>query len=183
MLRWIARRRLAVFERTFDYDTGYLRELLDASWSGFMRFAPVMKMAKHREDVPLDAWYAAKLAATVSEDCGPCTQLVARMAEADGISHQTLRAILEDDERTMSADAALALRFARAVLAHDAQADELRGQIAARWCEKAVATLALVIAASRVFPTMKYALGHGKTCSRIHIGDVDIRPTMAATPT
>lgn len=179
MLRWMARRRLAAFERAFGYDTAYMREMLDASWSGFMRFAAVSKMARHRAGVPLDAWYAAKLTATVAEDCGPCTQLVVKMAEADGISTTVLRGILEGDDRAMGPDAALAQRFTRATLAHHPEADTLREQILARWEERGVVTLALVIAASRVFPTVKYAMGHGKTCSRIRIGDIETRPALA----
>lgn len=182
MLRWIARRRLAAFERAFDYDTSYMREMLDASRRGFMRFAPVSKMAAHREDVPLDTWYAAKLTATMAEDCGPCTQLVVRMAEAEGVSQSVLRAILEGDERAMGADAALAQQFTRAALAHDLQADALREKIVARWGERAVVTLALVIAASRVFPTVKYAMGHGKACSRIRVGDIETRPALVPMP-
>lgn len=179
MLRWMARRRLAAFERAFDYDTGYMREMLDASWAGFMRFSAAAKMATLREDVPLDAWYAAKLSATMAEDCGPCTQLVVRLAEADGVSAAVLRGILEGDEHAMGHDAALAQRFARAVLAHHAEADALRGQIVARWGERAVVTLALAIAASRMFPTVKYAMGHGRSCRRIRIGDTETRPVLA----
>ena len=179
MLRWMARRRLAAFERAFEYDTGYMREMLDASWASFLRFSAVAKMATLREDVPPDAWYAAKLSATMAEDCGPCTQLVVRMAEADGVSAAALRGILEGDERAMGHDAALAQRFARAVLAHHADADALRGQIVARWGQRAVVTLALAIAASRMFPTVKYAMGHGRSCSRIRIGDTETRPVLA----
>ncbi|WP_286758046.1 hypothetical protein, partial [Ralstonia sp. RL] len=143
------------------------------------RFSAVAKMAAHREAVPPEAWYAAKLTATIAEDCGPCTQLVVRMAEADGVSVSVLRGILDGDERAMGSHAALAQRFARAVLAHDPQADALREQIAARWGERAVVTLALAIAAARMFPTVKYAMGHGKRCSRIRIGNVETRPALA----
>jgi hypothetical protein len=31
MLRWFLRRRIAAFEREFDYDTSYARELLEVS--------------------------------------------------------------------------------------------------------------------------------------------------------
>ena len=176
MLRWIARRRLAAFENTFDYDAAYMHEMLDASWTAFMRFAPVSKLAQHREDVPLEAWCAAKIAAALSEDCGPCTQLGVRMAEMAGVSPASLQAIVEGNEQAMKPDAALGWRFARAVLAHDPQADALREQIVQRWGERALISLALAIAAVRVFPTVKYAMGHGKTCTRIRVGNIETRP-------
>ena len=180
MLKWIARRRLAAFERAFDYDVTYMREMLDTSWRGFMRYSSVAKLAAHREDIPLDAWYAAKIIATLSEDCGPCTQLGIRMAEAAGVPASVLRGVLDDDDEAMGSDAALTARFARATIAHDPVADDLRMQIAARWGERAVLSLALAIAATRVFPTVKYALGHGKACSRVYVGDTDTWPAPIA---
>ncbi|TFW09844.1 hypothetical protein E4K72_03890, partial [Oxalobacteraceae bacterium OM1] len=116
-IRRMARRQLDTFERTFDYDASYMREMLHTSRTGFMRFAPIAKMAAYREDVPLDAWYAAKLTASVAADCGPCTQLVVRMAEADGVPHEVLRGILQRDEAAAGPQAWLGVRFADAVLA------------------------------------------------------------------
>jgi len=182
MLKWLIRRRLDAFERTFDYDASYMREMLDTSFTGFRRFAPLAKMAAHREDVPLDAWYAAKIAALLAEDCGPCTQLVVNMAERDGVSAPVLRGILAGDEKAMGADALLGLRFAHAVLAHDPEADTLRERIARRWSDQAVLSLALAIAGARVFPTVKYALGHGKACTRVRVGETETRPLLNAAP-
>lgn len=175
MLRWIIRRRLAAFERSFDYDTSYMRKMFNVSWRAFMRFSPVTKMANHREDVPLDAWYAAKIVATMAEDCGPCTQLMVTMAEREGIHHAVLRAIVDGNESAMGSDVALTVRFTRAVLAHDLEADPLREQIGSRWGERAVMSLALVIAGARVFPAVRYALGHGQACTRVRVGGVETR--------
>lgn len=182
MLRWLARRRLAAFERAFDYDAGYMHQMLRTSLPGFLRLSSVMKIARHREDLPPEAWYATKLAATLAEDCGPCTQLVVKMAEMDGVAPSVLRGILAGDDEAMGADAALVLRFTQATLAHDPQADALRERIVAHWGERALLTLALTIAASRVFPTVKYALGHGQSCSRIRVGGVETRPIPHTAP-
>jgi len=178
MLGWIIRRRLAAFERAFDYDATYMRQMLETSRSGFMRFGSIMKMTRHREDLPLEAWYAAKIAATLAEDCGPCTQLVVKMAEQDGVAPAVLRAIVAGDAQAAGDDAGLALRFARAALAHEAAADTLRAEIIGRWGQRALVTLALAIAASRVFPTVKYVLGHGQSCSRVRVAGVDTRPGL-----
>jgi hypothetical protein len=180
MLQWIARHRLRAFERAFNYDASYMHQMLDASWTAFARFMPVSKMAQYREDVPLLTWHAAKIASTLSEDCGPCTQLGVRFAEMDGIAPATLKAIIEGDEQAMPPDALLGWRFARAVLAHSLEADGLRDEIVHRWGERAVLSLALGIAAARTFPTVKYAMGHGKACVRIHVGETDVRPMHAS---
>src|SRR3989442_13011245 len=92
----------------------------------FFKFSKIFSLAAHRENVPPDAWFAASIAATLAEDCGPCTQLVVTMAERAGVSPATLRAILTGDEQGMAADAALGFRFAKSVLQRDIpEADRL----------------------------------------------------------
>lgn len=171
---------LAKFEDDFGYDTTYLRDVVRISPRGFLRFGLFTLFANHREDTPADAWFAAKLVAAMREDCGPCTQLVVTMAERayganqEGdapVSAKTLRAILEGDEDGMSPSASLAYRFANAVLDRDlVRADSLRQEIVHTWGERALVTLSFAIASSRVYPTMKYALGHGRACSRVTVG-------------
>ena len=184
MLNWLLHRRITAFEKAFDYDMGYVHEMLETSRPAFWRFHRFTGMSRHAEAVPAAALFAAKLATTLREDCGPCTQLVATMAERAGVAPGVLRAVLEGDTSRMGTDAELAYRFAQATLAHDPEADVLRDRVVARWGRKAVLTLALAIAASRVYPTLKYALGHGKTCVRVRVGGVDALPhaphTMAA---
>lgn len=179
MLKWLIRKRIAGFEQAYGYDTSYMREMLDASTRGFMRFAKVMELSQHREDTPVDAWFAAKLAATLAEDCGPCTQLVVKMAEQAGVKTEVLRGIIGGDIALMGADAALAYRYAKTALAHDPANDALREEIQRRWGPRAVVTLALSVTSSRMYPTLKYALGHGKTCSRVRVGDTDLVPHAA----
>jgi hypothetical protein len=174
MLRWLVRKRLDAYEREFDYDTSYLRDIYAASPRAFSRFTKFIGLSTYREGAPYDAWFAAKLVGTLAEDCGPCTQLVVTMAERAGVNAATLRAILAGDEAAMSADAALGYRFSRAVLSRDvALGDELREDIISRWGQKAVISLAFAVASSRVFPTVKYALGHGKSCVRVSVAGAD----------
>ena len=123
---------------------------------------------------------AAGLVGTMAEDCGPCTQIVVKMAEEGGMPSAMLKAILTGDEAGMGANAALAWRFARASLARDmAAADPLRDEIVRRWGKKALASLSLALATSRVYPTVKYAMGHGKTCSKIDVRGEAVAPLAA----
>jgi hypothetical protein len=83
----------------------------------------------------------------------------------------------------MPEDVRLAFRFAHSVLAHDPQADALRVQIVQRWGEKGLISLGFAITAARIFPTLKYALGHGQSCSRVKLDgatvSVDRQPQVA----
>ena len=171
MLNWLIRRQLSKFEAAFDYDATYLRELLGMSRTAFMRFSRVQAMANYRDGVPLAAWYAAKITAARSEDCGPCAQLAVDMARRAGMSDALLRAVLRDDFPAMGEEVSFATRYARAAITHDAALPTLRDEVRQRWGDKALASLALTVTATRMYPMLKYALGHGQACQRVRVGD------------
>jgi hypothetical protein len=92
------------------------------------------------------------------------------MAERAGVDPAVLRAVLSDDPQSMPPDVALVWSFTRATLAHDPAADEYREAIVQRWGQLGLISLAFAITASRIYPTVKYALGHGKACMRVVVG-------------
>jgi hypothetical protein len=107
----------------------------------------------------------------MAEDCGPCVQIGVQIAEENHVPADVLRGILTGDHALMGSDASLAWRFARASLDRDLEtADPLRDAVLERWGRKGLAAIALAIASSRVYPTIKYAMGHGKACSRVNVG-------------
>src|SRR5687768_8315490 len=111
MLRWFIRRRLAAFERQYQYDLGYAREVLDADLGAFLAMARLQGLSSYRKDIPADVAYAAKLIGTLVEDCGPCTQLMVAFAERDGVPGATLRAILAGDDAALPEPVLLGVRF------------------------------------------------------------------------
>jgi hypothetical protein len=174
MIKWALRRAIGKFERDWNYDASYMHELIDASPRAAWLFSRAAALGRFRRDVPLEAWYAAGITAVRHEDCGPCTQLAVTMAERAGIGPDVLRAVLADDPRAMPPDAALAWRFTRATLAHDAAADDYRAVIVERWGRRALVSLAFAVTAARLYPTVKYALGHGKACTRVVVGGTPV---------
>jgi len=170
MLKSFIRRRIAAFERANNYDMSYAREILDTDLAAFLTFSRIARVGQYRKSVPPEAWYAAALVGTLAEDCGPCTQLMVTRAEREGIPAALLAAVLTGDEQAMPDAVLLAVRFARAVLAHDRQADDLRREVVARFGRRAVVALAFAITAARLFPTVKYALGYGHACTRVQVG-------------
>ena len=174
MLRWLFQRATRSFERQWNYDASYLREIIDASPHAAWRFMNATRLGNYRRDVPVEAWVAAAITAVRSEDCGPCTQLGTAMAERQGVRTEILRAILKDDVAAMPDDVALAWRFTKAVLAHDPAADDYRAVVLERWGPRAVVSLAFAITTARIYPTVKYAMGHGKACTRVVVGGAPV---------
>ena len=46
--------------------------------------------------------------------------------------------------------------------------------IVKRWGRRALVSLAFAITAARIYPTVKYALGHGKACMRVVVGGTPV---------
>ena len=177
MIRAFLARRLDAFERRWGYDVGYGREILAADPAALVAFSLSGALGGYRRDVPADAWFAAKLVGTLAEDCGPCTQLVIDMAEAAGVPAATLEAVMRRDFTAMPAETALAVRFAEACLDHAPEADEMRDDIVRLWGERGLVSIAFALTAARLYPTVKYALGHGRACQRVKIGG-EVQPVL-----
>jgi hypothetical protein len=174
MIKWALRKAIGRFERQWNYDAGYMHEIIDASPRAAWLFGRVTALGQFRRDVPIDAWCTAGITAVRHEDCGPCTQLAVTMAERSGVSAAVLRAVLADQPDAMPPDVALVWKFTRATLAHDAAADAYRETIVARWGPRALVSLTFAITAARIYPTVKYALGHGHACRRIVVGGTPV---------
>jgi len=174
MMRWVLRKAIARFERDWNYDASYMHDLIDVSPRAGWLFSRATAIGRFRRDIPIDAWCAAGITAVRLEDCGPCTQLGVTMAERAGVSPGVLRALLAGDADAMPPHVALVWAFTRATLAHDPAADGYRDAIIARWGRAALVSLAFAITAGRMYPTVKYALGHGKTCTRVVVGGTPV---------
>lgn len=170
VIKWLLKRKLAGFERTWRYDAAYLHEMVDADPAAAVVFAKVAGLGDYRKDVPVAVYFAARIVGTMAEDCGPCTQLTVDMAERAGVAPAVLRAITTGDVDAMPQEVALGFRFARAVLHHGPDAAALRADIVRRWGRRALVSLTFALLAARLAPTTKYALGHGHACTRLTIG-------------
>jgi len=187
MIRWALRKAIGKFERDWNYDAGYMREMADISPRAAWLFSRATALGQFRRDIPIEPWFAAGITAVRHEDCGPCAQLAVKMAERAGVDPAVLRAVLGDTPDAMPPEVALVWKFTRATLAHDAAADEYRDAIVARWGPRALVSLAFAITAARMYPTLKYALGHGQSCTRVIVDGTPLafdhgRHTSAVSP-
>jgi hypothetical protein len=91
------------------------------------------------------------------------------MATRNGVDPKVLRAIVARDYEAMPFQVALAARFAEATLQHAPEADDLREEILRQFGKRGLVSLAFAILSGRMYPTVKYALGHGHACQRLTI--------------
>jgi hypothetical protein len=85
-------------------------------------------------------------------------------------------AVVAADLAELEDDIALVIQFTELILARNPGADVLREQIRQRWGADGLISLAIAISTTRVYPGVKYVLGHGHACSRVQIARHSIAP-------
>lgn len=180
MIRSLLHSRIRRLERSFGYDATYLHEVLDASVPAIFKFILFQMMAGHRSGVPKEAWFAARMAAALSEDCGPCTQLGVDVALRSGVSPQSLAALLRGDLEEAGPDAALGFRYGAAVANNAPEAAALAENVAKRYGQRGLVAMSYGVATVRVYPTLKRGLGHGAACTKIQVANESIIIRQAA---
>jgi alkylhydroperoxidase family enzyme len=177
MFTWFVKRRLDAFQREWNYDLDYAREMLDAGGiEAVMPMWSLEKISAYRRDCPRDAYHAARIVAARAADCGPCLQLSVRMAEREGMAAQMITAVLTHDRAAMTDDVRLAYDFARAVLARDGWDQPARERIVERFGRRALIALSYGIALAGFYPAFKYAYGAAHACQRIAVGSSEVAP-------
>lgn len=162
--RWL-KAALEKFGRRYDYDTTYMKELVDLDTGGGVKLALASPFLLHRFGAPKEAYFAAKLRSTMRADCGPCLQLVAKMAQEAGVGADTLLPALGKGQG--SPEVALAVRFADAVIDDAADLPEVMEAVRARFGKQAQAGLATAVVAGQFYPLLKRGLGHAQSCAPV----------------
>lgn len=143
----------------------YMREVVRGSTPLFLKFSLFLPLAAHRRRLPRDAYHAARITASRHQDCGTCVEVEVAEGLLGGVGAGLLQAVADGRVEALDEVPALAARFARAVCEQDADLDELREKVRARWGAEGVAELAFAVASAQLFPVAKRALGHARSCS------------------
>jgi hypothetical protein len=181
MISWLVRKQIDRFEQKWNYDMRYGREVLDEA--GLDALLPMNSLAKlytYCRDVPTQVYYGAKVTAAIVADSAPCAQLVVDEAQRDGVDLVLLRALVEGRRDLLSELATLGFDLARGTLLRDGSDEEARAEILARWGRRGLVSVAYAITAAQAYPTLKYALGHGRACLFVRVGDADVSPRAVA---
>ena len=180
MLKSFLHRKIELQARPFDYDASYVHEMLEASTPAFLKFGLFQMMAGHRDGVTREAWFAAKLAAVLNEDCGPCAQLNVDMALKAGVAPEILAALARGDLAHAGEDAAFGYCYGQAVAQNAPEATALAAEAEARFGKRGLVSLAMAVATTRVYPTLKRGLGHGAACQKLVVAGDAIAIRRAA---
>jgi len=172
MLRKLILRRLDSEERHLGASLDYMREIVRTSLTSFFKFAMFMPLAQHRRKLPVNAYRVARIVATRNEDCGTCVQIEVNLAVKDGVPAEAIRAVLDSRPNDLPKELADVYYFATAVVELNGTEASFRDSLRERYGKEGLIELALGIAAARVFPVTKRALGYATSCSLVKITGV-----------
>jgi hypothetical protein len=167
VLNALARGLIKRTEKRYDSDMSYALFLLEKSPKAFRKFMRAAALLRHRDRVPKEAAFTAQLLATMHEDCGPCIQLIVRLAEESNVPADQIEAVLTGNACAMQPAVGLAHHYAAAILAGRADLAEAREAVRLQWGEKGLIDLAMNIQGARLYPMMKQALGFALKCQRV----------------
>lgn len=162
--RWL-KSVIGRFERRYDYDATYMKDLVNFDTGGGVKLALASPFLLHRFGAPKDAYFAAKLRSVMRADCGPCLQLVIKMAQEAGVGTDTLLPAL--GKGAGSPEVALAVRFADAVIDDAPDQPEVTEAVRARFGRQGQAGLAVAVVAGHFYPLLKRGLGHAQSCAPV----------------
>ncbi len=163
-------------EKKTGENADWLRDIARVSAKSFFVFGLFTPMSTHRQALPLRLHHLARLAAIAEADCGPCFQTVVNYAVNDGIDQALIKAAIERDVSKMDEMEATVFRFAGAIARKKADDGQAREAIIRAWGEQGLIDLAFAVAAVRVFPTVKRALGYGEACQLVDLEGQSISP-------
>lgn len=158
------RAEIRAFEEKYNYNCGYMYQLLDASPAALKMFAAARPMTSYRDQLPADAHYVAAISVMQVEDCGPCLQLNLKLAAEAGVERALLQTLLEAPD-ALPEGLQDVRRHALAVARGESADPQCAERIKARYGAAAFAELALCIAGVRMYPALKRALLADTECA------------------
>jgi alkylhydroperoxidase family enzyme len=169
MIGFFLKAALRSFGRRYDYDVSYMEEIADAHLPAAFKLGLANPLFRHRYGFPARPYYAAKFIATRHAGCGPCVELVIRMAEDEGVPRAALAAIAKPGAKPGQADEDMRLsaEFAYAMLEQRPNLPELSETVTQRFGKEGRIMLTAAVISGQFYPLLKRGLGYAKDCTML----------------
>ena len=151
------------FETHYQYDSTYMRDLLNSSQAAYEKFSACMPLVNHHELLSHRDYWIVKLTAMHQEDCGSCVQLLINIAREAAIDSQPINAVIAGPDRLTQEDKQLYDYVVKVTLNKPSE-DVLSGAINNRYTNGQLLEMGIVIATCKLFPTIKRSAGYAKSC-------------------
>lgn len=157
------------FQSHYDYDTTYMKEMLSENPKAFETFEGFLPMASFKDKTPNEVLYVVKLTSMKNEDCGACLQLNVDMAVEAGVPKDIIKEVVFNEGKDLSLELKEVYDFTLAVANNETIDDVLSAKINEMYSKDIMTEIALAIASTKIFPTIKRVLNDFHSCSVIQI--------------
>ncbi len=179
MIKSLLKASFLKFGNQYNYDTTYMQEVADISTSAGLRLSFLPFISQYRApDASIGVWAGSLLASTLSEDCGPCAQLIVDMALEVGVNANHIEECISGQAKETT-DAGLGFIFASKAISKDLKVDEYRKLIIRNHCSQTLLAASFAASSGRVYPVLKRALGHGAACLEINVNNKTVKVERA----
>lgn len=159
---------LSIVDRLTPDESQYVHEIAAAPGRPLEKFMHFMPASNHRYIASEELVAAARIGASLVEDCGPCAMTSAQISLREGVSKAIVNAALAGGS-DLPEDEKLAFDFGEAIASQSIEADQYGDAIEQRYDRTVRLELAMVAATSRVYPAMKRGLGLTTACSAMKL--------------
>jgi alkylhydroperoxidase/carboxymuconolactone decarboxylase family protein YurZ len=157
------------FQAHYNYDTSYMKEMLKVNPKAYETFEAFLPMASFSDKTPKDVLFVAKLTSMKNEDCGECLQLNVYMAIEAGVDKEIIKEILFNKGENLNSELKEVYDFTLAVVNKETVEEKLYTNINSKYSKDILTEIALAIASTKVFPTVKKVLNNFHSCSVIDL--------------
>lgn len=157
------------YKTLFNYDTSYMEEMLEASPQSYEVFENFLPMAGFSNKASLEAINTVRITAIINEDCGSCAQLYVDLAIQAGTNKEIIQDIVYNQGKSLPSDLKALYDFTLAVSNGQTISEDVYENMNTLYGKEVLCEIALAIAATKVFPTIKRVLNHVQSCSLIQV--------------
>jgi len=175
MIRALLKMGAQRFAQRYNYDTGFMSDIVDTSTAAGLRLSTLSLYSQFRGPKQArDVWAGAMLGSTQEGYCGPCVQLIVDMALEAHVPAKQVALCLEGNALG-AGDVGLGYRFAQAAIADTPDLADLRDAIETRFGATALIAASFAASSGRIYPVLKRGLGHGHFCQSVQIDSTTIQ--------
>lgn len=160
---------LEIYKNTYNYDTAYMEEMLNVAPSAYEVFEAFLPMATYSKAAPLEVINIARIASIKCQDCGTCTQLYIDLALEAGVDANIVKEIMFHGGENLPDDLKLVYEFTIAISNNETIKPEIYEHMNQIFSREVMSEIALAIAATKVFPSIKRVLNYFETCKMVQI--------------
>lgn len=165
MLKIIATRLIQNAERRLGVGLDYTHHIAQTSVSLLMRYNRLFGFLDPNNNVPREAYHAARIRGALAADCGTCVEAELNLAKANHIPKDHLKRILMTDYASLPNEIAAVCLLADSVVSKREDNPEARSIVVKAYGDAGLIELSYAMNGASLLPGIKRSKGYATACN------------------